>query len=228
MWQDASQVQAATLLMDNVKKTFAARGATANSLIHAVFAGVSTPSQNAMQQKTPGGAGRTRYVRVASAKMDYSDTQREAVFSGPQGVTMEADAGTIKAQRAVAYLAAAGPKMTGAAPSKSTNSTPFNGSLDHIVITGEVQLDQPGRHGTGEQLVYTAATGDSVLTGSPGELPKIVDAQQGSITGASLLFGDAGSTIIVTGESGPSKPTRVHTETHIDPKSDSKSKEERQ
>jgi lipopolysaccharide export system protein LptA len=228
MWQDASQVQAATLLMDNVKKTFAARGAAANSLIHAVFAGASTPSQNAMQQKTPGGAGRTRYVRVASAKMDYSDTQREAVFSGPQGVTMEADAGTIKAQRAVAYLAAAGPKMTGAAPSNSTNSTPFNGSLDHIVITGEVQLDQPGRHGTGEQLVYTAATGDSVLTGSPGVLPKIVDAQQGSITGASLLFGDAGSTIIVTGESGPSKPTRVHTETHIDPKSDSKSKEERQ
>lgn len=218
MWQEASQVQAAMLLMDNVKKTFVAHGATPSSLIHAVFAGTSTTSPNAAPQKP---SQRANYVRVAAAKLDYSDVRREAVFSGPQGVTMEADAGTIRAQRAVAYLAPAGPKTTIAVP----NSTPFSGSLDHIVITGDVLLDQPGRHGTGEQLVYTAATGDSVLTGTPAKLPKIVDAQQGSITGASLLFGDAGSTIIVSGETGPSKPTRVHTETHIDPKSDSKSKE---
>ncbi len=225
MWQDASQVQAATLLIDNVKKTFAARGETPTSLIHAVFAGASTPSQEPATQKP---TGRTRYVRVAAAKLDYSDMQREAVFSGPQGVMMEADAGTIKAQRAVAYLAPGGPKTKAAAANATPSSTPFNGSLDHIVITGEVQLDQPGRHGTGEELLYTAETGDSVLTGSPGRLPRIVDAQQGSITGASLLFGDAGSTIIVSGETGPSKPTRVHTETHIDPKSDSKNKQERQ
>ena len=96
---------------------------------------------------------------------------------------MEADSGTIKAQRAVAYLVpkrdAAGVKTDAVA----ADASPMNSSLDHIVITGDVLLDQPGRHGTGEQLVYTAATGESVLTGLPGRMPKIVDAQQGSITG---------------------------------------------
>jgi lipopolysaccharide export system protein LptA len=230
MWQDASQVQAATLLLDNAKRTFAARGAGPTSLIHAVLAGASSSTAS-----TPKAAGRARYVRVAAAKLDYSDAQREAVFSGPQGVTMEAESGTIRAERAVAYLQsateglareAAGAKV--ATATAAANASPLGGSLDHIVITGDVQLDQPGRHGTGEQLVYTAATGESVLTGTPARMPKIVDAQQGSITGSSLLFGDAGSTIIVSGESSASKPVRVHTETHIEPKSDNKNKRERQ
>jgi hypothetical protein len=62
-----------------------------------------------------------------------------------------------------------------------------------------------------------------VLTGSAGRPPHIQDAQQGSITGASLLFGDAGSTIVVSGESDAAKPSRVHTETHLQNR-----KEERQ
>jgi hypothetical protein len=52
-----------------------------------------------------------------------------------------------------------------------------------------------------------------------------VDAQQGNVTGATLLFGDAGSTIVVAGD--PTAPKgkggRVRTETHVSP-----GKEERQ
>ena len=93
------------------------------------------------------------------------------------------------------------------------------GSVDHIVLTGDVQVEQPGRHGTGESLLYTAATGRYVLTGTPGHPPRAVDAQQGSVTGTTLTFGDAGSNIIVAGEPATSKGkgTRVRTETEVHP-----------
>jgi lipopolysaccharide export system protein LptA len=87
------------------------------------------------------------------------------------------------------------------------------------VLTGDVQVQQPGRHATGDMLLYTAATGRYVMTGSPGHLPKAVDAQQGTVTGTSLTFADSGSTIIVAGEPATSKGkgTRVRTETEVRP-----------
>ncbi len=213
MWQDASQVQAAALFLDDVHRTFAARPASPGALIHAVFAG--NPSDK------PG--SRSSSVRVAAAKLDYSDLQREAIFTGPQGVELRADAGTIHAQRATAYLLPAKARPAAGASSTGASPTPFNGSLDRVVVADDVQIQQPGRHGTGAQLVYTAATGESLLTGSPGHPPHIVDAQRGNITGSSLLFGDSGSTIVVSGEAQASNPVRVHTETNVQP-----GKEERQ
>ncbi|QMV19589.1 hypothetical protein GOB94_13515 [Granulicella sp. 5B5] len=227
MWQQASQVQAATLILDDRNHTFSARPGSSAGLVHAVFADVSSethgPSSAFHSEKSS--MGRMRYVRVAAARMDYSDARREAVFTGPQGVLLEADAGTIRAQQATAYLTPAAKtpaaKPTGAPSSKE--STPFNGSLDRVVITGDVRLEQPGRHGTGEELVYTAATGASVLTGTPVKPPVIVDTQHGNITGSSLLFADAGSTIVVLGNAPGTSPRRVHTETQIQ-----QGKEERQ
>jgi lipopolysaccharide export system protein LptA len=94
-----------------------------------------------------------------------------------------------------------------------------SGSVDHVVLTGDVQVQQPGRHANGETLVYTAADSRYVLTGAPGHLPRAVDSQQGNVTGTTLIFGDAGSTIIVAGEpaSPKSKGTRVRTETEVRP-----------
>jgi lipopolysaccharide export system protein LptA len=87
------------------------------------------------------------------------------------------------------------------------------------MLSGDVQLEQPGRHGTGEMLLYTAATGRYVLTGTPAHPPRAVDAQQGTVTGTSLTFADSGSTIIVAGEPGTpkTKGTRVRTETEVRP-----------
>jgi lipopolysaccharide export system protein LptA len=213
MWQAASQVQAAVLSLDGVRRTFNARSTARGQLIHAVLA--STPAASSASGSPDKALSHGSVLRVASASMDYSDVQRQAAFTGPEGVLIQGDAGMIRAQRAVAYLAPATQPAAVKPVVFGTNPTPFNGSLDHVVITGEVQLDQPGRHGTGDQLVYTAATGNSVLTGSPSRPPHIVDAQQGSVTGASLLFGDAGSTIVVSGEADAAKPSRVHTETHL-------------
>jgi lipopolysaccharide export system protein LptA len=89
---------------------------------------------------------------------------------------------------------------------------PVAASLEKIVMSGAVKVEQPGRTATGEQLLYTAATGEFVLTGTPAHPPHVVDEKQGSITGATLLFRSADSTIVVAGEPAS---RRVHTETTI-------------
>ncbi len=148
--------------------------------------------------------------------MDYSGTAHEAVFTG--GVLAQGQDGTIRAQRGVAFLmprqsAAAGtPKSTAG----KSDPDPVGSSIQKIVLSGGVTLEQPGRTATGDQMLYTAATGEYVLTGTPGHPPHVVDDKQGSITGATLLFRSPDSTIVVAG-TAPGEPGshRVHTETTI-------------
>ena len=213
MWQEASQVQAAILRFDGVSRTFSARPTKPGTLLHAIFAANPTAPK-------PGHyAQAASILRVASPKMDYDDLQREAAFSG--GVTIDGTMGEVRGQHAVVFLAAAN-KPAAAKPTSSVpqpQPSPLNGSIDRVIVYGSVQMEQPGRRGTGEQLLYTAATGKYILTGTPADPPHIVDAQQGNVTGATLLFGDAGSTIVVAGDSGASKGKggRVRTETHVTP-----------
>jgi lipopolysaccharide export system protein LptA len=211
LWQGASQVDAASLLLDGDRHTLAARPANADALIHAVFAGATAqPTTNSSNRNAPKPGD---VVRVASQKMDYADLQREARFAG--AVRIDGLTGDVRGQRAVVLLNAAKNDATRAA-----TATPFGGttgSIDRVVITGDVQLQQPGRQGTGESLVYTAASNNYVLTGTTARPPKITDAQQGTVTGTTLVFADSGSTIIVAGTPASSKGsgTRVRTETEV-------------
>jgi lipopolysaccharide export system protein LptA len=220
MWQDASQVQAATLLFDGIRRTFSARPAKPGNLIHAIFTLTPTPPKH---DRSPQGAS---IIRVASPKMDYNDLQREAAFSG--GVTIDGSMGEVRGQHAVVFLVATtrpSPVDKQPAPVLQAQPSPLNGSIDRVVVYGSVEMEQPGRYGTGEQLLYTAATGSYILTGTPTAPPHVVDAKQGNVTGATLLFTDAGSTIVVAGDSSAPKGKggRVRTETHVSP-----AKEERQ
>lgn len=218
MWQEASQVQAAILRFDGVTRTFSARPARPGTLLHAILA------SNPTAPKPGHSAQAASILRVASPKMDYNDLQHEATFSG--GVTIDGTMGAVRGQHAVVFLAAANkPAATKQLAAKQaasvlhTQPNPLNGSIDRVIVYGSVQMEQPGRCGTGEQLLYTAATGNYILTGTPTDPPHIVDAQQGSVTGATLVFGDAGSTIVVAGDSGAPKGKggRVRTETHVTP-----------
>jgi len=221
MWQDASQVQAATLLFDGIKRTMGARPGKPDGLVHAILA--SNPST----QKPGAPVHLPSMIRVASPKMDYNDLQREATFT--DGVTIDGTMGEVRGQHAVAFLTAAhAPAATQPISASPNQPNPFNGSIDRVVVFGNVQIDQPGRHGTGEQLLYTASRANYILTGAPASPAHITDTQQGNVTGATLIFGDAGSTIVVAGEQGAPKGKggRVHTETYVHPSD--KNKEERQ
>jgi len=217
MWQDASQVLAATLLFDGVHHTLSARSIAPGAEIHAVFAGTpATPKPGAAA--TP-----ATILRVASPKMDYNDVRREATFSG--GVRMDGSTGEVRGQRAVVFLTPATKPAGASQAAASSTPSPFGGSggqIDRAVVSGAVQMDQPGRHGTGEQLLYTATDGSYVLTGTPAAPPRIVDAQQGTVTGATLLFSDQGSTIVVAGDAAAAKTPggRVRSEMNVRPKAE--------
>jgi lipopolysaccharide export system protein LptA len=218
MWQGASQVEAANLLLDRGKDSLEAWPAAATGVVRSVFASAAAGGGSAAPAKVQKGklpATNERVVRVTSARLDYSGASHEAVFTG--GVTAEGEDGQVRAQRGVAFLT---PKQAGSgakgqdAKSLGTKGQPdpVASSVERIVMSGAVKVEQPGRTATGEQLLYTAATGEFVLTGTPAHLPHVVDDKQGSITGATLLFHAPDSTIVVAGEPAS---RRVHTETTI-------------
>ncbi len=206
LWQSASQVEAAHIVVDRQRNTLVARPGADAGAVHSVFASESA--------KAAGASRAPSILRVESRQLDYSDQQREAVFAGP--VRIDGTLGEVRGQRTTVFFV---PAAKSSSKSSGGNSARIagglmGGSLDHVVVAGDVKLDQSGRHGTGEQLVYKAADASFVLTGTPGAPPHIVDAQQGSVTGAALLFRAGDSTIVVTGATAVGEQ-RAHTETHV-------------
>lgn len=132
----------------------------------------------------------------------YSDKERRGDFTGD--VVAIAPDGTIRADRAQFFLEPAEKK-----PSGSTQQSQQS-QIEKIVATGHVLLTQPGRKGEGEQLVYTAADGRYVLTGTSSNPPYIVDAAQGTTTGAALIFNDQDDSVEVSGGASAAV-TRTHT-----------------
>jgi lipopolysaccharide export system protein LptA len=236
LWQGASQVQAATLLFDQKRRSLEARPAAAGGLVHAVFAsdsqasGKGVAANGGVKHVVGVGSNAGQVVGVASASMDYDDVNREATFTG--GVRVDGTTGQARSQRGVVFLnpatvagsAAGAGKPAEAMGSGAGQPTPFGGSVREIVLSGDVWISQPGRTGTGEQLVYTAADASYIFTGTPAKPPHMVDAQQGNVTGATLVFHSgkdaSDSTIVVAGApvaAGSSKAQhgRVRTETEV-------------
>ena len=71
----------------------------------------------------------------------------------------------------------------------------------HVVLTSE------GRRGTGEQLVYTSATGEYVLTGSASKPPKMTDPARGTVSGEALIFRGRDDNVSVESGGGGRKTT---------------------
>ena len=225
MWQDASQVEAPVLDLEQGPQRLTARAAetgakSSGPVVHTVLVSAASPTSSSPNPK-PGTAGtQSNVVRVASRLMVYSDATRQAVFSGR--VRAENADGTIQSQQATVTLqpanqaapVSAGGSAGAAAGSGGAAAGMLAGKVQQIVAHGQVVLDQTGRHGTGEQLVYNAMDGNYVLTGTPGSPPKITDAAQGTVTGASLLFHAADDSVVVSSEAGSNRQ-KVRTDTHV-------------
>jgi lipopolysaccharide export system protein LptA len=170
--------------------------------------------------------GKADVVRVASRELVYSDAAKKAEFTG--GVDVESRDGSMKGQQLVVYLQPAQPGAAGKlsspndgkgeggkAASVAGGSGFMGGSVERIVATGHIEMEQPGRRATGEQVVYTASDGMYLLTGTPAALPKVIDDQRGTVTGTSLRFHGGDDNVVVSngGESGAGQ--RVRTETRV-------------
>jgi len=60
-------------------------------------------------------------------------------------------------------------------------------------------LTSGGRHGTGEQLVYTGATGEYILTGTAASPPRMTDSARGTVSGEALIFHGRDDSVSIEG-----------------------------
>jgi lipopolysaccharide export system protein LptA len=60
-------------------------------------------------------------------------------------------------------------------------------------------LQQPGRRGIGEKLVYTAQDGKYILTGTSATPPRLYDQIHGTVSGEALIFNSQDDSVSVTG-----------------------------
>jgi lipopolysaccharide export system protein LptA len=56
-----------------------------------------------------------------------------------------------------------------------------------------------GRRGTGEQLVFTSATGEYVLTGTAAAPPRMTDPARGTVSGEALIFHGRDDSVSIEG-----------------------------
>jgi lipopolysaccharide export system protein LptA len=191
LWQGANIVEAPTIDFDREKRTLVAQGGGPQA-VSTVFV---QPDKN----------GKLTPVNVTGRRLTYSDQTRQARFEG--GVVLKGADATITADHADVFLKA---RAGGAA---APNQPEGASQLDRIVAEGGIEIAQASRRATGSKLVYTAADGRFVLTGSEGKSPSIFDAERGTITGDSLTFYSHDDRVVV----GSSESSRTVTQTRVKP-----------
>ncbi len=225
LWQGDSAIEAPSILLTQAPEGLEATS-TSGQKVRAAFVSRGQsgggPGSKGKGKDAPGQA-----VRVEAQKLVYGERERRARFSSDVVLT-EGDL-TIRAERADVFLrpavASAGGSNNsdrsagGAANSGGEKTAVFGGDMsgqvDRVVATGLVTLEQPGRRGTCEQLVYTTADGRFVLTGSAVRAPRVEDAQKGTVTGDTLIFLSRDDRVEVQSGGGNGASGRTLTTTHV-------------
>jgi lipopolysaccharide export system protein LptA len=231
LWQGGDSILAPVLELSGADRTLNAHGAPgSHGAVNAVLtssggASAIAPQPSATAAQQAGKPGRLSVEKVNSSTLLYSDAKSEAQLGG--GVVLNDSSGTIRSQTADVFFS---PANNPPAPSEASSGAPSEvkteahseapsdvksgpasapapagqaKQIDHIIARGQVHLEQPGRVGTGEMLVYTASDGKFVLTGTESAPPHLVDQTRGTVTGTSLIFNNRDDSVIVNG--GPSK-----------------------
>lgn len=214
MWQGTSQVQAPVLDLFRAEKKLVAHGEPGSDApaVRAVLASASAaaPGTSASAKKKPGASGTTHIV---SKEMVYTDRARTVEFTGSVRVVDQDE--TLSSNQATVWLTQAAPGSSPAKDAPEASSGFMGGRVDHMVASGAVAINQPGRRATGENLVYTAADGMYVLTGTKATPPKVVDQSQGTTTGAALRFKSGDDSVEVLGSVDGKTAGRVRSETRM-------------
>ena len=192
LWQQANSVTAPVIVLDRERQTLLARTTDASEPVRAVLLNASGTEPGREQGK----ATQPSVIRVRGGELKYSDTERKAVMHpGVQGtvVTETGAATSVSNEVEVTLLPASKDKESDQA------------QVDTMTARGHVVLTNEGRRGTGEQLVYTSATGEYVLTGTAAVPPRMSDPARGTATGKALIF--HGSDDSVSVEGGEQKTT---------------------
>ncbi len=186
LWQGTNSVAAPIIELSHARSTLHAHGEGAAAEVNATLAMASDP-------KHP-----PSVIGIQGRDLLYSDAQRQARFRG--SVVAQDSSGTIRSDQADVRLAPVGATGQKSGPNQ----------IDELTATGHVILQQPGRKGLGEKLVYTQQDGRCVLSGNTSDPPRLTDQVHGTVTGASLIFNTRDDSVSVNGgQSNAITDTRV-------------------
>jgi len=225
LWQGGDSVEAPVIELSKKMQTLTAYGDdSCNQCVHTTFLG--QPSRPVLSEKFKevkthefgdGAARRGPSIfRVVSNRLLYSDAERTATFS--DHVEAISSSGDVFADRAEVFLtpakvhAEARPSVPIGEPANKSSSHSQNSpqsSVERIVATGNVVVEQAGRRGTGTRLVYTASDERFVLTGDAAHPPQVVDSIQREVTGDVLTFSSETQAIIVSGNPNNAAVTKT-------------------
>ena len=208
LWQQANSIAAPEIVLDQHLQTLTARTADAGDPVRAVLLSAGAPGVgNAHGQSagsipaTGAGPGSVKgstlaVIRVRGGDLEYSDPEHRAVMHGgvTGAVVAETGSATSTSETVELRLIPAGNLSGGPAQSGGSQA-----QVDRLTAKGGVTLTSEGRRGTGEQLVYEGATGDYVLTGTAATPPRMSDAEQGSVTGETLIFHSRDDSVSIEG-----------------------------
>jgi lipopolysaccharide export system protein LptA len=193
LWQQANSVSGPVIVLNQHLQTLEARTGDAADPVRAVLL-------NAGEQSGTAGAGKDSsgrpaapsVIRVRGGELSYSDAEHRALMhSGVLGAVV-AETGTATSSSDTVEL-----RLMPAGSHEANRGA--QAQVDRMTATGHVVLTSQGRRGTGEQLVYSGASGQYVLTGTRSAPPRMSDPERGSVTGETLIFDSRDDSVSIEG-----------------------------
>ena len=200
LWQQANSVAAPVIVLDRERQTLVARTTDASEPVRTVLLSAGGVAPGSDSAKAQGKENQPSVIRVRGSDLKYSDIERKAVMhAGTLGtVVTETGTATSTSNEVEVTLLPAG---------KTTDQHNGQAQVDTMTARGHVVLTSEDWRGTGEQLVYTSATGEYVLTGTAAVPPRMFDPARGTVTGKALIFHSRDDSVSVESGSGGEKTT---------------------
>lgn len=220
LWQQAGSISAPLIVLDRIRQTLVARSSDAVEPVRVVLLSAGGLGQGPAMGKDAGKTGSREpesrstspsVIRLRGGDLKYSDAERKAVMHGIAQGAVIAEMGTATSASNEVELLLQPQNNSGSKDSASgLISSQSSGQVERVTARGHVVVNSGDRRGTGEQLVYTSATGEYVLTGTSAMAPRMTDPARGTVTGEALIFhGSDESVVVEGGQQGTTTDTRT-------------------
>jgi lipopolysaccharide export system protein LptA len=205
LWQETNFVSGPTIVLNQHLQTLMARSSDPAEPVRVVMLNASAPGAGIGAKPAKQDADNTSsgpsVIRVRGGELEYSDAERRVVMRGGALGAVIAETGTATSSSDAVELLLMPPGNHDGSGGQAQGGQVQGGQsqVDRMKATGHVVLTTQDRRGTGEQLVYSGATGEYVLTGSAGAPPKLSDPEHGTVTGEALIFDSRDDRVSIEG-----------------------------